>query len=80
LTTVDCAALQAELDAARAQLAAMRGQSGIRMVADSDGSRIEYNNQGLAGQESYVRRLESQFATFCGNCIRASGPIGYVFP
>lgn len=77
---VDCATLQAELDAAKALLAIMRQKSLVRSVFDSDGSRIEYSSTGLTSQETYVRRLEAQMDALCNGCRQAAGPFGYVFP
>jgi hypothetical protein len=77
---LDCNALQAEIDRVRTELQNARSKSGVRMVRDSDGSTIEYNSAALASLEAYLRRLELEFDTLCGNCLRSTGPFGFVFP
>ena len=77
---IDCAALQTELDNARALLALMREKSVVRSVRDSDGSSVEYSSSGLTAQQNYVLRLQGMVDTLCSGCGRAAAPTGFVFP
>lgn len=74
---VNCAALKAELDAAKAVLDRMM-QPGIRAVQDSDGSRIEYSLGNVAAYQQKVAALQMQYDSCCGRRL-VSGPLRPIF-
>jgi hypothetical protein len=70
---IDCEALKTELDEARTLLKEMIAP-GIRSVADSDGSRVEYTTGALTAQQKIVFGLQSLYDSTCMGPVRASGP------
>jgi hypothetical protein len=77
---VDCAALLAQLNEAKAALHALSIGGVVRSITDSDGSRIEYSQANKVNLVSYVALLQAQYDACIGSTAPVlTKPVNYFF-
>lgn len=76
----DCALIKTKLDAALAALDRLTLGGAVRVIVDSDGSRIEYSTANRPSLVAYVQLLQAQYdACVTGNRAVVTRPINFVF-
>lgn len=76
----DCAAIKAKLDAAQAAFDRLISGRAIRVVVDSDGSRIEYTSANQSKLYQYLQLLQAQYDACIGGTKPAvTKPLQFVF-
>lgn len=76
----DCAAIKAELDAAKAAYVRLTEGGAPRVVQDVDGSRVEYTAANAGRLYNRIALLEAQYAACtAGTMARMTRPINFVF-
>lgn len=76
----DCAAIKTKLDAAIDAYDRLVSGRSVRVVWDSDRSRIEYTSANLPSLNAYIQRLTVEYAACIGQPIAAATkPIQFVF-
>lgn len=76
----DCTAIKTKLDEAQAAYDRLVSGQSIRVIVDSDGSRIEYNAANRQALYAYIQDLTAQYATCLGQPVAvALKPIQFVF-
>jgi hypothetical protein len=67
----DCAEIKTRLDSARAAYDRLINGGAIRVVQDSDGSRVEYTAANSGKLYAYIALLEAQYA----GCVAGTSPV-----
>lgn len=76
----DCAAIKAKLDDALAAYDRLVSGQSVRVVWDSDRSRIEYTSANLPSLYAYIQRLTVEYAACLGKpAVALTKPIQFVF-
>lgn len=76
----DCAAIKTRLDAAQAAFDRLSLGGAVRVVVDSDGSRVEYTAASRAELYKYIQLLTAQYAACIGGTrVSVTRPTNFVF-
>lgn len=77
----DCSAIQTKLDEALSAFHRLTTGGSVRVIVDTDGSRIEYNAANSSKLSAYIQLLQAQLAECQGTAttVAVTRPINFVF-